>query len=200
MAGKSHHDHSHAASHPHDGGGCGHASKSAKDDGNRVKDPVCGMTVDPHKTQHRAEQAGRTYYFCAAGCRAKFAANPERYLSPEEAHAAPVEPGAIYTCPLHPEVRQVGPGPCPICGMALEPVDVTAEHGPHTELLDMQRRFWIAVALSVHVLVLEMWGDLGFNGVTTNVMAGVGLAIAGLLPALVGSWAEAPSSEPRHGV
>jgi P-type Cu+ transporter len=170
MAGKSHHDHSHAESHAHthNGGCCGHASKSAKDDGTRMKDPVCGMTVDPHKTQHRAEHAGRTYYFCAAGCRAKFVANPDRYLSPEGARAEPVKFGVIYTCPMHPQIRQVGPDSCPICGMALEPVDVTEAHGPHPELLDMQRRFWIAVALTVPVLILEMWGEALVGPVASN--------------------------------
>ncbi len=170
MAGKSHHDHSHAESHAHthDGGCRGHASKSAMDDGSRVKDPVCGMTVDPHKTQHRAEHAGRTYYFCAAGCRAKFVANPDRYLSPEGARAEPVKLGAIYTCPMHPQIRQVGPGSCPICGMALEPVEVSMEHGDHPELRDMQWRFWIAVALTVPVLILEMWGEALVGPVASN--------------------------------
>ena len=122
-----------------------------------MKDPVCGMTVDPHTAKHRAEHAGRTYYFCAAGCRTKFMADPARYLGPAQAHAEPVKPGAIYTCPMHPEIRQVGPGSCPICGMALEPVEITAEgHGPHPELVDMQRRFWIALALAVPVVILEM--------------------------------------------
>ena len=111
--------------------------------GHGVKDPVCGMSVDPHTAKHRAEHGGRTYYFCAAGCRTKFLADPARYLSPAEAEAKPVAPDAIYTCPMHPEIRQVGPGSCPICGMALEPVDPTADHGPSFELIDMQRRFWI---------------------------------------------------------
>ncbi len=119
--------------------------------GSRAKDPVCGMDVDPHKTAHRAEHAGRTYYFCSAGCRTKFLADPERYLSSAAAKAEPVKPGAIYTCPMHPEIRQVGPGSCPICGMALEPLDVTAEQGPNVELIDMQRRFWIGLALALPV-------------------------------------------------
>ncbi len=94
------------------------------------------------------------------GCRTKFLADPERYLSPEAAKAEPVKPGAIYTCPMHPEIRQVGPGSCPICGMALEPVDVTAEQGPNPELIDMQRRFWIGLALALPVFLLEMGGHL----------------------------------------
>src|SRR5215204_6982677 len=83
----------------------------------RVRDPVCGMTVDPHATAHRHRHGGRTYYFCSAGCLRKFAADPERYLSPSETKPAePAPAGAIYTYPMHPEIRQVGPGSCPICG------------------------------------------------------------------------------------
>lgn len=147
MAAKSDH-----AAHEHGGSCCAHAAEP----GTRMKDPVCGMDVDPHRTQHRAEHGGRTYYFCAAGCRTKFLADPERYLSPAEAKAEPVQPGAIYTCPMHPEIRQVGPGSCPICGMALEPLDVTAEQGPNPELVDMRRRFWIGLALTLPIFALEM--------------------------------------------
>src|SRR5207247_6731216 len=86
-----------------------------------VLDPVCGMTVDPHATPHRHSHHGRTYYFCSAGCRTKFAADPDKYLSPAERAAAPVAAGTIYTCPMHPQIRQASPGACPICGMALEP-------------------------------------------------------------------------------
>ena len=156
MAAKPHHHRSHATTltHAHD------KDASAKAETTLVKDPVCGMTVDPHKTPHRAEHARRTYYFCAAGCRTKFLADPERYLAPAEAHPEPVKPGAIYTCPMHPQIRQVGPGTCPICGMALEPVEISAGHGPHPELVDMQRRFWVAVALTIPILALEMGGHL----------------------------------------
>jgi len=132
------------------------ADEPAKD---AAKDPVCGMSVDPAKTAHHAEHAGATYHFCGAGCRAKFVADPQRYLSPHEATSAP--PGTIYTCPMHPEVRQIGPGACPICGMALEPATVSADEGPSPELADMTRRFWIGLALTVPVFVLEMGGHLG---------------------------------------
>jgi Cu+-exporting ATPase len=114
------------------------------------------MLVDPHKTQHRAEHAGRPYYFCCAGCKAKFLANPQRYLAPEAAKPTPVPEGTVYTCPMHPEVRQVGPGSCPICGMALEPVLATVEAGANPELIDMSRRFWIGLALAMPVVALEM--------------------------------------------
>ncbi len=128
---------------------------------NAVRDPVCGMMVDPHTTQHRHSHAGHTYYFCSAGCRAKFAADPQKYLSPEQARAPEVVPeDTIYTCPMHPEIRQVGPGSCPICGMALEPELVSAETGPNPELADMTRRFWIGLALTIPVFALEMGGHL----------------------------------------
>lgn len=121
-------------------------------------DPVCGMKVDPHSAKHRAEHNGHTFYFCSARCREKFAADPEKYLSPQQ--AAPVPEGATYTCPMHPEIRQSGPGACPICGMALEPVIASVESGPNPALLDMKRRLWIAALLSLPVVVLEMGSHL----------------------------------------
>ena len=130
------------------------------DAGDTVTDPVCGMKVDPATSKHRFDHGGRVYHFCSAGCRTKFAANPAAYLDPQPAIAAPVKPGAIYTCPMHPEIRQSGPGSCPICGMALEPVEITAESGPNPELIDMTRRFWIGLVLSAPVIVLEMGGHI----------------------------------------
>ncbi len=147
--------HNHAA-HGHT------AHEHAGDTSAKAKDPVCGMTVDPHTAKHRAEHGGKTYYFCAAGCRTKFVADPARYLEPEAAKAEPVPPGTIYTCPMHPQIRQVGPGSCPICGMALEPELVTAEAEPNAELQDMMRRLWIGAALTLPVFVLEMGSHL-FN-------------------------------------
>jgi Cu+-exporting ATPase len=148
----------------HSQGGGGHGvggAPSGHDSAHRVKDPVCGMTVDPHKSAHRAEHDGRPYYFCSAGCRTKFLADPARYLAPAPAaQTQPAPEGAIYTCPMHPEVRQVGPGSCPICGMALEPVLASAERTPNHELIDMTRRFWIGLVLAAPVFALEMGSHL----------------------------------------
>ncbi|MFY9687752.1 MAG: HAD-IC family P-type ATPase, partial [Pseudolabrys sp.] len=119
-----------------------------------VIDPVCGMTVDPHTAKHRADFGGRTYYFCSAGCRTKFVNDPQKYLDTRE--HAPLAEGTIYTCPMHPEIRQIGPGSCPICGMALEPEIASADAGPNPELADMTRRFWIGLVLTLPVFTLEM--------------------------------------------
>ena len=101
----------------------------------------------------------RDYFFCSAGCRTKFIGDPMRYLNPP-VEAEPAVPGAIYTCPMHPEIRQEGPGSCPICGMALEPETVTAEAPPNHELIDFTRRFWVGLVLTLPVFALEMGGHL----------------------------------------
>jgi Cu+-exporting ATPase len=132
--------------------------------GHSAIDPVCGMTVDPATTKHKASHKGHDYYFCSAGCKTKFLADPAKYLEARAKPAEPVAEGTIYTCPMHPEIRQEGPGSCPICGMALEPLMVTAESGPNHELADMTRRFWIGLALAIPVVVLEMGGH--FTGLT----------------------------------
>ena len=132
-----------------------HSHPAAGSDG--VLDPVCGMRVDPHATAHRHRHAGHTYYFCSAGCRGKFAADPATYLaSGDTPPPEPVPEGTIYTCPMHPEVRQAGPGACPICGMALEPDVVAAGAAPNPELAEMTRRLWIGLALALSVVALEM--------------------------------------------
>jgi len=123
-----------------------------------VIDPVCGMTVDPHTAKHRADYQGHTYCFCSAGCRTKFAADPQKYLGARQAETVPE--GTIYTCPMHSQIRQVGPGSCPICGMALEPEIAGTEVGPNPELVDMTRRFRIGLVLSLPVVALEMGGHL----------------------------------------
>ena len=127
-------------------------------------DPVCGMKVDPATSAHRYVRGLQAYFFCSAGCRGKFAANPDKYLKPAPAPQVPSpqvpSSAAIYTCPMHPQIRQIGPGSCPICGMALEPVSAGAETGPSAELIDMTRRFWIGTAFSVPTVILEMGAHL----------------------------------------
>src|SRR3974390_860081 len=107
-----------------------------------VRDPVCGMTTNPN-TRHRYEFKGQYYHFCSAGCRAKFTADPRKYLAGLQASKTEAPEGTIYTCPMHPQIRQVGPGSCPICGMALEPEGVSAQPARKPEIVDMTRRFWV---------------------------------------------------------
>lgn len=144
------HDHAHVpAGHDH----------SHRHEAGMVEDPVCGMEVDPATSAHHAVHRGHAYHFCSDRCRAKFVADPGRYAGSKQA-APETPPGTIYTCPMHPEIRQVGPGFCPICGMGLEPVTATLDAGPSEELADMTRRFWIALALTLPVFALEMGGHL----------------------------------------
>jgi P-type Cu+ transporter len=143
-----------------------------------ARDPVCGMTVDPAENAAHLEHHGETYFFCAKGCAQKFAAHPERYLNrlptakptssaaklTEIRPAAPREPmpeqkQIRYTCPMHPEIIQLGPGACPKCGMALEPLDITAEETPDAEYISMRKRFWFSAILAVPVLVIGMSGE-----------------------------------------
>ena len=124
-----------------------------------AKDPVCGMAIDPAGPAHCTQHGGSDYHFCGADCRAKFIAEPARYLRPAAA-VTDAGPGTIWTCPMHPEIRQDHSGSCPICGMALEPVVVTAQAGPSPELVDMTRRFRIGLALALPVFVLEMGGHV----------------------------------------
>jgi len=149
-----HHAGHHAHEHAH-----GHDRPAVPEQG--VKDPVCGMTVDPATAEHRATHRGQSFFFCSKGCHDKFEANPAAYVGKAEALPAKQPPkGTIYTCPMHPEIRRPAPGNCPICGMALEPEIASAEQGPSAELVDMTRRFWIGLALAVPVVLLEMGGHL----------------------------------------
>src|ERR1051325_3153808 len=134
--------------------------KHVGDQPGRAVDPVCGMSVDPHTAGHRFAYRGHDYFFCSARCRERFAAEPEKFLRPKQPEPA-VPAGTLYTCPMHPEVKQAGPGSCPICGMALEPEQVSLDDAPDPELIDMTRRFWLALALTIPVFVMEMGGHLG---------------------------------------
>jgi Cu+-exporting ATPase len=141
----------------------------------RTVDPVCGMEVDPAATPHHAQHGGRDYAFCSAGCQQKFVADPERYVQPRPPASeapAPVQPtstGAFYTCPMHPQIRQPGPGTCPICGMALEPELPSLEDDDNPELRDFSRRFWSTLPLTFVVLALAMLGHrIAFLSTTTR--------------------------------
>jgi Cu+-exporting ATPase len=118
-------------------------------------DPVCGMKVDIHVGKPTATHHGHTYYFCSEGCRTKFIADPERYLTKQE-EPEPLPQGTLYTCPMHPEIVQEGPGPCPICGMALEPMGIPPEEAENPELKDFTRRLIVAVPLSLVLLAIDM--------------------------------------------
>ena len=125
----------------------------------RMIDPVCGMEVNPSSAAASIEFEGKTYYFCSKGCAKKFSANPTSYLKPSVQIEEPKNPedNRIYTCPMHPQIEQIGPGSCPICGMALEPKNITAvTEQENPELKDMTRRFWISAVLTVPILVLAM--------------------------------------------
>jgi Cu+-exporting ATPase len=161
------HDHAHGthSGHTHGetpqvqsccGGNHGEQDKAA---GSAI-DPVCGMRVDPATAKHRFSYQGHGYFFCSSRCRERFEAEPGKFLRPKPQETeAPA--GTIYTCPMHPEVRQVGPGSCPICGMALEPEQISLDDAPDPELIDMTRRFWIALALTLPVFAIEMGSHLG---------------------------------------
>jgi P-type Cu+ transporter len=161
------------------------------------KDPVCGMDVDPERTPHRHEHEGHTYYFCAESCRRRFAADPERYLSPAPVPAPVPEPPAVpvhmhvhvpvrsatpatWTCPMHPEVVRDGPGSCPICGMALEPRVASAAPADDPELRSMSRRLWICAPLAAAVVLIAMGGH----------------AMGGLVPPHLAPWLELALSTP----
>ena len=136
----------------------------------REKDPVCGMMVDPQKAAGKVEHDGKTYYFCSARCAERFRNEPEKFLAAPgtagmEHKASPVAAPAVaknvrYTCPMHPEIVQIGPGTCPKCGMALEPMDIVAEEQADPEYESMRKRFWVSAALSLPLLVLSMFGEM----------------------------------------
>ena len=160
------HDH-HAHSQSH----CSH-----QHDSSGLKDPVCGMTVtveSPHHHQHH----GHTHYFCSARCREKFAANPGQYLNPEVKTEVAAPPGAIYTCPMHPEIRQDHPGDCPKCGMALEPEMPFLEEEDNPELKDFSRRFWWTLPFTLVIFVLAMFGHQ-LNLMTAEVQSRVELVLS----------------------
>lgn len=184
-------EHSHGHGDHHDHGADAHACCGGHDKPAVIApaiDPVCGMKVNPATAKHRFAYQGHDYFFCGGRCRERFEAEPEKYFKPREAEP-PAPAGTIYTCPMHPEVRQEGPGSCPICGMALEPEQVSLDNAPDPELIDMTRRFWIALALTVPVFVIEMGRHLGLMHLVPGVRANwISLVLA--TPVVL--WAGAP--------
>jgi Cu+-exporting ATPase len=162
----------------------------------RIKDPVCGMMVDPQKAAGKVEHSGKTYFFCSPRCKERFEKEPEKYLAApgtagmEHAHATTPPASAQnirYTCPMHPEIVQIGPGSCPICGMALEPMDIVAGEQADPEYDSMRKRLWVGAALSLPLLVLSMAGDaLGLH-FAPGVKNGIELLLAS--PVVIwGGW------------
>ena len=171
------HDHNHETTH------------SREADTKSERDPVCGMTVNPAKTAHHATHEGQEYHFCSAGCRSKFIAAPAKYLAQAARPTPQAAEGAIWTCPMHPQIRQPGSGTCPICGMALEPEAPSLDDVPNPELVDFTRRWWVSAALSVPLLILTMGTDLlGLHLVSPAISPWIQLALA----APIVLWAGAP--------
>nr|WP_279237495.1 heavy metal translocating P-type ATPase [Dyella sedimenti] len=158
-----------------------------------AKDPVCGMSVDPATAVHRAEHGGQTYYFCAQRCKERFLADPQRYLQPSP-EPAPVVAGAIYTCPMHPEVQQAGPGHCPKCGMALEPMMPSLDEDDGHELRAMSRRFWVLAAMTLPVFLLAMGPHL-FGWQLPAPWDGAAAWVEAVLATAVVLWGGAPFFE-----
>ena len=153
-------------------------SHSPSGDATAIIDPVCGMTVDPAKTTHHTHHDGVEFHFCSAGCLAKFTADPAKYLSAAPRAESIAAPGAMWTCPMHPEIRQEGPGTCPICGMALEPEEPSLDDGPNPELIDFTRRWWVSAVLAVPLLVLTMGSELlGLHLIDSAVSPWIQLAL-----------------------
>ena len=176
----------------------------------KEKDPVCGMVVDPKKPAGKIEHAGKTYYFCSTRCQERFAKKPEKFLAapgmagmeqqPNAPATLPAKPVNVrYTCPMDPQIVQIGPGTCPICGMALEPMDIVADDQPDPEYESMLKRFWVSALLSLPLLILSMFGEvlgLHWQSTTRNAIeflladAGSAMGRLALLPALLEFAAE----------
>ena len=170
--------------HTHSGGHSPTSTSSVM-----ATDPVCGMSVDSSKTVHKHDYDGQQYFFCSASCRSKFVSDPHQYMHKEQ--AAKIEApstgradGVVYTCPMHPQIRQSGPGSCPICGMALEPLTPSARDEPNVELIDMTRRFWVGLAITVPLFALEMGGHFPI------------LNLHGMIPSSILNWLQLALASP----
>jgi Cu+-exporting ATPase len=178
----------HADHQAHAGGCC--ASEATHE--RRVKDPVCGMSVDPATTPHHARHGEQEYHFCSAGCRTKFLADPQAYLGDAPRPEPMATPGAIWTCPMHPQIRREGPGTCPICGMALEPEEPSLDDAPNPELVDFTRRLWVSGLLTIPLLAVSMGAEmLGIHLIDPMISAWVQL----LLTAPIVLWGGLPFFE-----
>ncbi len=167
-------------------------------EGKSATDPVCGMKVDPSSGKHVAELDGTTFHFCSAGCRGKFTADPQKYLrraDPDAPAEPPPAPGTIFTCPMHPEVRQEGSGSCPKCGMALEPETPRLETDPDPELVDMRRRLWIGLALAIPLVVLDMSAHVPWFGLHALIPDRISAYVQFALATPVVLWAGWPFFE-----
>ena len=180
-----------ASTHEHGkGAACGHrchdhhvhshGDVATDEHGIIVRDPVCGMNVDTRTAAHSLKLGETSYYFCSEGCLKKFRADPGRYLNPTAQDTPPeVAEGTIWTCPMHPEIRRDGPGQCPICGMALEPLEPTLDEEPNPELIDMSRRFWVSTAFTAPLALLVIATELfGLEIVPMRTLMRVQLALA----------------------
>lgn len=174
---KQHEIHGHAHSH----------RQAHGDVGIQYKDPVCGMSVNPETAKGISDYQGTTYYFCSVRCKTRFDENPSAFLQ-ENRPVAPAKPGVEYTCPMHPQIRQIGPGDCPICGMSLEPVDATAAAEDDSEYKMMLRKFRGSAILTAPLLFLAMGGRhlLALN-LSSSAFAWIELALA--TPVVIwGGW------------
>ena len=176
MTTHSHADHSHVAPPHHT-----HGELPTVENSTPLKDPVCGMTVTA-QSQHHSDHMGRSFFFCGPKCKSKFDANPMQYMgsatdTPIKTEVVPAAAGTIYTCPMHPEVRQDHPGNCPKCGMTLEPVMPTLEDDENPELRDFQHRFWWTLPLTLIVFVMAMFGE-GFHLMDMRTQSWVELVLA----------------------
>ena len=180
--------------HNHGTAECSHGADHYDHSGHRehgatVRDPVCGMEVDTRTAKHKLQLGDAAYYFCSSRCLDKFKADPDRYLNPPATDPAVSSPamgalpeaaeGTIWTCPMHPQIRRNGPGQCPICGMALEPLEPTLDEAANPELIDMMRRFWVSAALSLPLVALAMGMELlGWRPMPMRTAMWVQLALA----------------------
>lgn len=185
------HNHPHSESHS-----CCSTKSDSAIKSTLVKDPVCGMMIDPlsakgGNTQHN----GETFYFCNPKCKTKFEAEPLKYLSPQAERLQKVDSEAVYTCPMHPEVRQKGPGNCPICGMALEPEEVSLEEVENPELIDFVKRLKVSVPLTIPLLILAMSDLIPGQPVQQMIPGWVNASIQFILATPVVLWGGFPFFE-----